>query len=204
MYADQLFSSLHDNLKKAITEKYEPLQEEVMNLLNVAATLIEEHFATYFTKFLPLMIEILDNVEGKTIQQMNLRARTIESIGFMVAAVSENNEFMGAVQQVTEKLFGILQSQFAHDDPQEVAVKEALSKVAFYLKEDFHVVAPKYLEILVADANQQIDIKQESAELPSAQNDQAQKSFEFKLKGMESSTRVSLNTSALGNKIAAF
>ena len=30
------------------------------------------------------------------------------------------------------------------------------------------------------------------------------KTFEFKLKGMENSTRVSLNTSALGNKIAAF
>ena len=67
LYADQLFSSLHENLRKGIQEKYEPLQEEVMNLLNVSATLIEEHFAKYFAKFMPLMVEILDNVEGKTI-----------------------------------------------------------------------------------------------------------------------------------------
>lgn len=134
---------------------------------------------------------------------MNLRARTIESMGFMISAVSDNTEFLGTVRQVTEKLFTILTGGFAHDDPQEVAVKEALSKIAFYLKEDFHVIAPKYLEILVQDAKVNIDIKQENADLPSAASE-TQKSFEFKLKGMESSTRVSLNTSALGNKIAAF
>jgi len=68
---------------------------------------------------------------------MNLRARTIESIGFMVSAVSENRDFLPAVKSITEKLFVLLNQEFAHDDPQEVAVKEALSKVAFYLKEDF-------------------------------------------------------------------
>lgn len=105
------------------------------------------------------MVEILNNVEGKTVSQMNLRARTIECMGYMISAVSEMPEFMPIVQQVTEKLFSILTAGFAHDDPQEVAVKEALSKVAYYLKEDFNVVAPKFLEILVADAKQDIDIK---------------------------------------------
>ena len=76
-----------------------------MNLLNVSATLIEQHFAKYFSKFMPLMADILQNVEGSTMQQMNLRARTIESIGFMVAAVTDNEEFLPVVQQVTEKLF---------------------------------------------------------------------------------------------------
>ena len=65
------------------------------------------------------------------------------------------------------------------------------------------MIAPKFLEILTADANLDIDIQQENADLPSAQAASNQ-SFEFKLKGMENKTRVSLNTSALGNKIAAF
>lgn len=142
------------------------MQEEVMNLLNVSATLIEDQFSKYFASFMPLMIEILDNVEGKTISQMNLRARTIESIGFMISAVSENPEFLGAVQQVTEKLFVLMQGEFAHDDPQEIAIKEALSKIAYYLKEDFKFVAPKFLEILVKDAKLDVDIKQEDAALP--------------------------------------
>jgi len=121
----------------------------------------------------------------------------------MIAAVSEDRSFLASVQQVTEKLFGVLQQTFAQDDPQELAVKEALTKVAFYLKDDFKVIAPKFLEILTADANLDIDIQQENADLPSAQAATNQ-SFEFKLKGMENKTRVSLNTSALGNKIAAF
>lgn len=68
IYSDALFSSLIENLKTGISEKYEPLQEEVLNLLNVSATLIEDQFAKYFSSFMPLMVEILDNVEGKTIQ----------------------------------------------------------------------------------------------------------------------------------------
>lgn len=152
---------------------------------------------------MPLMLEILEKVESTTIAQMNLRARTFESIGFMIAAVADNQEVVETVKSVTSKLFDLLQQQFAQDDPQEVAVKEALTKVAFYLKEDFNVVAPKFLEILTVDANRDIDIKQENADIPTASASTSQ-SFEFKLKGMEDKTRVSLNTSALGNKIAAF
>ena len=203
LYADSLFQNLHVNLEKGIKENYEPLQEEVMNLLNVSATLIEDQFAKYFNHFMPLMIEILDSVQATNQAQMNLRARTFESIGFMISAVQDNQEFMPTVKQVTEKLFGLLNSTFAHDDPQEGAVKEALTKIAFYLKEDFQVVAPKFLEILVNDANLEIDIKQENAQLPSTADAKAN-SFEFKLKGMENSTRVTFNTSDLGNKIQAF
>ena len=68
LYSDQLFTSLIENLKKGIQENYEPLQEEVMNLINVSATLIEDQFGKYFNAFMPLMVEILDNVEGKTLQ----------------------------------------------------------------------------------------------------------------------------------------
>ena len=110
LYSDALFESLITNLQSGIQENYEPLQEEVLNLLNVSATLIEESFAKYFSSFMPLMIEILDKVEGKTIQQMNLRARTFESIGFMIAAVSENTEVAETVKMVTQKLFELMQT----------------------------------------------------------------------------------------------
>jgi hypothetical protein len=40
---------------------------------------------------------------------MNLRARTFESIGFMIAAVSDNEEVLDTVKAVTTKIFGALQ-----------------------------------------------------------------------------------------------
>ena len=60
---------------------------------------------------MPLMIKILNNVDNKTPQQKNLKARTIESIGIMITAVSENkNQFLQIVQEVTERLFNMLTS----------------------------------------------------------------------------------------------
>jgi hypothetical protein len=73
---------------------------------------------------------------------MRLRARTIESMGFMIESICEKKEFIGTVQRVTEELFKLLQQDFGQDDPQELAVKDTLGKTAFYLKEDFHAVAP--------------------------------------------------------------
>lgn len=204
LYSDQLYTTLITNLEQGILEKYEPLQEEVMNLLNVSATLIEEHFGKHFRRFLPLMINILHNIEPNNQSQMNLGARTIESIGFMVTAVTENRDLLPQVQDVTTLLFKMLDREFAHDDPQELAVKDSLAKMAYYLKEDFNVVAPKFIEILIKDASAAVDIKSEDAILPSTTAASQMQSFELKLKGMENKTRVSLNTSALGNKIAAF
>lgn len=129
-----------------------------MNLINVSASLLEDHFSKYFNCFLPLMIKILQKVEGTTTQQKNLRARTFESIGTLIAAVSEEKEFSDSVKEVTEKLFAYLDNKFDEDDPQELAIKDTIAKISFYLKEDFAYVAPKFLEILIKDATLEVKI----------------------------------------------
>ena len=134
---------------------------------------------------------------------MRLRARTIESIGFMIESVSDNKDFLGTVQRVTEKLFKCLDQQFSQDDPQELAVKDTLAKTAFYLKEDFHAVAPQFLAVLVKDASVEIKLNQEYGDLPSTAGAD-QKAFNFKVRGMEGGMRITMNTSELENKIAAF
>lgn len=92
-YVDALFKSLAQQLTASVDAGYEPLQEQVMGLLNVSASLIEEKFADYFDSFMPLMIKIIKQVESQTAQQRNLRARTIESMGIMIAAVAEQDQF---------------------------------------------------------------------------------------------------------------
>lgn len=66
------------------------------------------------------------------------------------------------------------------------------------------MVAPKLLEILVVDANADIDIKSEDANLPSMKAEGPYKSVSIKMRGMENAQRVTLNTSALENKVNAF
>ena len=56
LYAHTLFETLVVLLKKGIDENYEPLQEEVMKLLAVAASLIETQFAQFYNQMMPMMI----------------------------------------------------------------------------------------------------------------------------------------------------
>ena len=55
----------------------------------------------------------------------------------MIAAVADNREFLETVQRVTTGLGSLLEGGFAEDDPRELAVKETLAKIAYYLKDDF-------------------------------------------------------------------
>lgn len=90
----------------------------MLNLLNVSAGLIESEFAAYFDSFMPLMVKILTGVAAETPAQRNLRARCIESMGTMIAAVAEEQRFKPTVQEVTEKLFSMLTSgNFDESDP---------------------------------------------------------------------------------------
>ena len=87
-----------------------------------------------------------------------MRARTIESIGILIASVSDEKEFTQSVKEVTEKLFALLDTQFDQDDPQELAIKDTLAKISFFQKDDFNYVAPKFLEILIKDALLEVKI----------------------------------------------
>ena len=205
LYADQLLTSLTNNLKKAIQENYEPMQEQVLNLLNVTASLIEEKFATYFPHFMPLLNEILENVEAKDMQKMQLRARAIESMGVLIASVSEERQFLPQVQKVTESLLTLLnKTQFALDDPQQHAIKDTLVKTSFFLKEEFQVVANQFMPLLLKDAQLEIKIDMTDASLPSTGPVQGTNQFDIKVRGMENTNRLTLNTSDLELKINAF
>jgi hypothetical protein len=77
-----------------------------------------------------------------------------------------------------------------------------LSKIAFFLKEDFHKFMPQVMPNLINDTKLNIDIKMESAELPNEKEGNA--GFTFKMKGFEGNQRISMNTSALESKLSAF
>jgi hypothetical protein len=47
------------------------------------------------------------------------------------------------------------------------AIKETLSKIAFFMKEDFHKFMPVIMPSLMEDTKLDIDIKMENAEMPS-------------------------------------
>lgn len=90
-----------------------------MNLLSAVAQLIEKEFSKYFGVLVPLMMQILLNVGTTNQQQMNLRARTIETMGFMIEAVAEEKAtFLANVTEITNYLVNLLTSgQLNGEDP---------------------------------------------------------------------------------------
>ena len=60
-----------------------------MNLLSAVAQLIEKDFSKYYDSLMPLMMQILSNIGSSNMQLMTLRARTIETMGYMIEAVAE-------------------------------------------------------------------------------------------------------------------
>ena len=97
-------------------------------------------------------------------------------------------------------------ADFGSDDPQEHAIKDTIAKIAFYLQGDFHHVAPKYLEVILKDAQLEANVsfKQVTAGEATTSNDPTQKSFNFKVFGMENQTQLNCNVSELETKISAF
>jgi len=87
---------------------------------------------------------------------MTLKARTIETIGYMIEAVAEEKStFLSSVHEIATFLVSILKSgQLTIDDPQSSAIKETLCKIAYFLKEDFGVYMGAVLPGLLEDTKQ--------------------------------------------------
>jgi hypothetical protein len=98
-------------------------------------------------------------------------------------------------------LVDLLNSGLTNDDPQALSIKETLTKIAAFLKEDFHTFMPFLMTNLVTDAKLDIDIKMTSADEAKSGSGA---SFTFKMKGFEGDQRLCMNTTALESKVAAF
>jgi len=106
-------------------------------------------------------------------------------MGFMIESVNEEKSaFASNVLEITTSLITLMNSNLTNDDPQMLAIKETLTKIASFLGEDFNQFMPTMLTTLINDSKQDIDIKMENADL--AKNiDNNLASFTFKMKGLE-------------------
>ena len=142
-------------MKEGLATKYEPLQTESLNVLDSLCQVMLTDFGAYFKDFMPMMIEILQNVGTTNISEKKLRDKTIDTIGSIIIAVSDCEEkinFQQGVCEITEFLAKALQSGFSDDDPQDEACKNTLTQCAGFLQKDFARYMHFLLEHLVKDA----------------------------------------------------
>ncbi|CAI2376389.1 unnamed protein product [Moneuplotes crassus] len=205
-YTDDLLNCCADLFTDAIEKDYPALQEEVLALISCIATLIEEKFAVFYPKFMPGLIQIIQNTPNETVHQKDLRSNTIQTIGFLMDAIKNSEEnmdqFKDDAKNIVEIFSQILTSDdIKEEDPQVTAITNALTQAAAVLKDDFAPYLPAIMEKLLEGAKSNVDFKLEDALLPTEEQEDNMTSVTFKMKGMEGQKKLSLNTNALETKI---
>jgi hypothetical protein len=140
-----------------------------LNVLSAICSVILDDFSAYYNQFMPMMTEILQNVGSDTLEGKKLRAKTLDTIGSIIIAVSDCEDkapFQASITEITGFCCQMLQTGFSDDDPQSEAVKDALTQSAGFLGADFAQFMPLLLNQLLADAQLEIDFKMESADMP--------------------------------------
>lgn len=200
MYLQPVMEAIMFSMDKANTSSCEPMLLETLNLLSIVSSIASKNFTAYYGKIMPVLKNLLGTMPMTTSQQKNIRAKIVQTMGFMIEAVQESREeFLTDVISISKDMASVLSMGLQEDDPQAPAIKESLIKSASLLKEEFHQFMPNLLNSLVTDANADIDIKLTESNIEQSKNP----GFTFKLKGMESEAKITMNTSALENKIKA-
>ena len=78
------------------------------------ADIIEADFAPHYNSFVPMMTDILVNVESSSMNNKKLRAKAIETIGSIISSISEfeqKSSFTESVTGITSELAKILQGK---------------------------------------------------------------------------------------------
>ena len=199
-YLQQTMEVVMFAMEKANTSSCEPMLVETLSLLSIVSSLAAKDFSHYYNQIMPVLKGLLGSMGMATPQQKNIRAKIVNTMGFMIEAVCDNREeFLMDVIGICKDMATVLNMGLEDDDPQAPAIKEALIKSATLLKQEFHQFMPNLLKSLIADAEADIDIKLSESELQASKNP----GFTFKLKGMENEAKITMNTSALENKIKA-
>lgn len=76
-------------------------------MLSSIAQVILAEFGAYYNDFMPLMLEILEKVGQASMAEKSLRAKTIDTIGSIIIAVTDaddRDQFKDSVMNVADYL----------------------------------------------------------------------------------------------------
>ncbi len=115
-------------LQQATELKFVRLQEEVLNLLSLIASVIEGAFLPYFEELTQALYFLYEQTPVTDIEGQTLRGKAITTIGSMISALAQKRdeervmkftkEFLGKLIQLKDKKATLLKPE----DPQIVAI----------------------------------------------------------------------------------
>jgi hypothetical protein len=91
-YSNDIVNSISGLFQKALDQKYQPLQEEVLATLSCLASILDTNFEPHYNTFMPGLKVILTTTKYETQQEQELRASCIDCIGYILTSVKNKPE----------------------------------------------------------------------------------------------------------------
>ncbi|MCQ2815925.1 MAG: hypothetical protein MJ252_01545 [archaeon] len=191
---------------------YSPLQEESLTALSLLSNLLQKDFAPYYPNIMPGLKKVFSQLKADTPEQKTLKSNCIETISFLCASVAENPEdFMNDLNEICQT-FILYMQELKEEDPQLATIINSFANISSSMKEKFIPVLQSLLPLLTKYINADIGMKVEDAALAeyipeeeeAEENKLINKTGSVVLKIGNKSTKISLQTFALQNKVLAF
>jgi hypothetical protein len=206
LYTDEMMSCLMELFSKSLSENCYPLQEEILNVLSMIATVIGDNFSNYYNVFMPGLKQLLMTLPMTTQKQITIRTLTIECIGFLVSSIKNNTALFIEDLNLIMKFLIDLQnsSNIAHDDPHHQAIISVYSQFSTCLKEQFGVFLPSTMNHVLQALDIHVDFHlQDETKVQEAGQNKKMAQALFDLKMLGGKKILSVNTDALEIKINA-
>eukprot|EP00761_Pharyngomonas_kirbyi_P010975 gb/GECH01010999.1/.p1 GENE.gb/GECH01010999.1/~~gb/GECH01010999.1/.p1 ORF type:complete len:1091 (+),score=312.68 gb/GECH01010999.1/:1-3273(+) len=172
------------------------VQEQALSAISAVASASEGLFSKYYTRIMPLLMNILENALQK--HERLLRARAMECATLIAVAVKKE-QLGDDANTILNMLHSIQQTQLDPDDPMVNYLLQAWGRMAKVLGRDFQ----PYLKIVIPPLLQSADVKPEVviSDADEEQNEQEEgmESMTLSIKGY-GDKRISIRTSALEDK----
>ena len=207
-YANDLVSLVSNLFEYSLQVSYPPLQEASLTCISLLSNLLEKDFAPYYEKIMPGLKKLFYNYEAKTQDQKTLKSNCIETISFLCSSVAENRDkYMNDLVEISDTFIKYL-SNLPEEDPQLTTLLNSFTHLSHALKEQFTPILEQLLPYLNKCINADIGLKVEDANLseyiPEDETEDNQKIGSLVLSSGTNSTKLSLHTFVLQNKVLAF
>lgn len=128
-FAPEIVNSISGLFQKALDQKYQPLQEEVLATLSCLASTLDTNFEPHYSTFMPGLKMILANTKWETQQEQELRASCIDCIGFILTSVKDKPEICKAdAIEISKSIIEILvNGNLKASDPQLTSIPSTIS-----------------------------------------------------------------------------
>ena len=210
-YSSDLVKLVSGLFEYSLKVGYAPLQEESLTSISLLSNLLEKDFAPYYPNIMPGLKKVFSELKGDTQEQKTLKSNCIETISYLCASVSENPEnYMNDLVEISQSFIVYMQT-LKEEDPQLGTIINSFSNISTSMKEKFIPILQQLMPILTKYIQAEVGIKIEDAALAEyipeeqeADNEIGKNIGSVVLNMGSTSTKISLQTFALQNKILAY